>query len=450
MIWAGSVDRRAVVACRGEIDGLLGSGLAESAVGLLDGFDVPDGMTFVFDDGSPVEEINEFLRHAPIALSSVRKYAGDLAGLARWAAGRGLTVLSLSERDLLAYRRALTDPPVGGGCRRVSASRWNDLVAVFSTFYRWNVAGGKIVTSPIPRWPDGSGRAGLRLAMVEELRVRFLTAAEIRVFRAHGLGGDRERVFFDLVLCSGARRAEMARVCWVDLPVANSGRDYEVAWVLGKGAKARPVDVPRLVFGGLVGYRLGDREDVVVAHQRGYERRVRDGELVEYRLGAKPDRHGRAQLVRGGDRRATIGFGAADELARVVIRRDDGLLDPAALFLGARHGRMLSVRHWNAAFDAAERRCAGVVGAPARVTPHLLRHTFAVHLLAALVSAAASSGSSATLELIEHPLKTVQRALGHASPLTTYRFYIEAAQRCRGHVYRALDEMGRALWAETA
>jgi hypothetical protein len=76
---AGPVDRRAVVACREQIDGLQGSGLAESALGLLDGFDVPDGMTFVFDDGSPVEETNEFLRQAPIALSSVRKYAGGLA-----------------------------------------------------------------------------------------------------------------------------------------------------------------------------------------------------------------------------------------------------------------------------------------------------------------------------------------------------------------------------------
>jgi len=109
---------------------------------------------------------------------------------------------------------------------------------------------------------------------------------------------------------------------------------------------------------------------------------------------------------------------------------------------------MLGERHWNATFDAAEQRCAGTEGAPTRVTPHMLRHTFAVHLLAALVAQAASSGLTPTFELIEHPLKTVQRTLGHASPLTTYRFYIEAAQRFRGPIYRALDEMGRTLWNE--
>lgn len=446
MIWAGYVDRDSIRGCRDEVDALVGAGSGESALALLDEFDVPDGLSMVFDDGDPVEEINDFLRHAPIALSSIRKYAGDLAGLARWARSRGLTVLSLAEADLLAYRRAMTDPAPSSDRSPVSASRWNDLVAVFSTFYRWNVAGGKIARSPIPRWPDANGRVRLRVATVEEPQVRFLTADEIRVLRSHGFVGDRERLFFDLVLCSGARRAEMARACWVDLPAAGGSRGFESMWVLGKGAKARPVDLPRLVFGEMVSYRLGDREDVVLAHQARYERGVRDGDLVEYRLAAKRDRQGRVLLVRGRERRPTVGFGRAEDLARVVVRREDAMLDPAALFVGSRHGRMLGVRHWNAAFDAAERRCAGIDGAPLRVTPHMLRHSFAVHLLAALLSAAAASGSSATLELIEHPLKTVQRALGHASPATTYRFYIDAAQRCEGHVYRALDEMGHALW----
>ena len=106
---------------------------------------------------------------------------------------------------------------------------------------------------------------------------------------------------------------------------------------------------------------------------------------------------------KGGRRRTVpVGAQARKALGRWIAARADWLAahrgaDPRALFLSAKGGRLA-----NRTVQARLRRLAIERGIPAKVHPHVLRHSFASHLLQ-------SSGD----------LRAVQELLGHASIATT-------------------------------
>ena len=67
-----------------------------------------------------------------------------------------------------------------------------------------------------------------------------------------------------------------------------------------------------------------------------------------------------------------------DERGRLIICDNDGVPEePAALWL-TEIGLPVEPNSWEAAFARASRRCAAA-GLPLKVSPHQLRHTFAVH-----------------------------------------------------------------------
>src|SRR5690606_21768260 len=104
----------------------------------------------------------------------------------------------------------------------------------------------------------------------------------------------------------------------------------------------------------------------------------------------------------GRQRTVPVGSQAREALGRWIAARADWLAahphaDPRPLFLSSR-GRRLA----NRTVQARLRRLAIERGIPARVHPHVLRHSFASHLLQ-------SSGD----------LRAVQELLGHASIATT-------------------------------
>ncbi len=119
-----------------------------------------------------------------------------------------------------------------------------------------------------------------------------------------------------------------------------------------------------------------------------------------------------------------------DRRRTLVERQGDGNAQPVGLWMSDR-GSMLSQESWRGIFKDACARCAAF-GFPMEVTPHTLRHTFAVHMLQRLIETMISKTDIAQLKadvdaakyrrLIADPLRILQRMLGHSSLETTYQY----------------------------
>ncbi len=111
----------------------------------------------------------------------------------------------------------------------------------------------------------------------------------------------------------------------------------------------------------------------------------------------------------GKERLVLMGRPAAQALHRYLVAGRPALLrnpHEQALFLNMRDGRRLSAR----SVQAIVRHYAQRAGIDRRVWPHLLRHTFATHML--------DGGAD---------LRVVQELLGHASPTST-QIYMHVTQ----------------------
>jgi integrase len=102
---------------------------------------------------------------------------------------------------------------------------------------------------------------------------------------------------------------------------------------------------------------------------------------------------------------------------------------------------------WEVAFARASRRCVAN-GFAVSVSPHQLRHTFAVHMLAMPVQHQLRSASSMTSagpaegyrRLLGDPLRQVQRLMGHAS-LATTSLYLDHITTRADTVDAAVEEL---------
>jgi integrase/recombinase XerC len=130
-----------------------------------------------------------------------------------------------------------------------------------------------------------------------------------------------------------------------------------------------------------------------------YSSGLRVGELVALNLSDDPAQ-GEVTVTGKGSKTRTVPVGvkARDALKGwLAIRSQIAAPEEKALFVGARGKRIAPGRVWNRLQAWAQRR-----GLPERVHPHMLRHSFATHLLQS-----------------SQDLRAVQEMLGHASISTT-------------------------------
>jgi integrase len=298
--------------------------------------------------------------------------------------------------------------------------------------------------------------------------VRFVTLEDYRVFRDVGLrglkrdgaerpgardrNGIRNALFAELLVTTGLRLEEASflftfelsaldrteasdRQAWLELPAA-----------LTKGERGRRVLIPRRVLEQVSAYRAVERASAVTKFQRRSGWEVIDGPIFIRRQQA-----GSRLIFRDGSSGAIDVF-TPEERGRTVLCADDGTPRESAVLWVTEVGQPVQPNSWEAIFARASQRCAEV-GVPIRISPHQLRHTFAVHMLAMLIQqrlrdAALPAGAmEGYRQLLGDPLQQVQRLLGHASLTTTY-LYLDHIASQADTVDAAVEELLALLPSE--
>ena len=391
---------------------------------------------------------------------SLRAYGYDVVVWLRFLTEtRGKTVWLADHADGAAFHRARRRADAGF---RLSAASWNRSVAALEKLYRWAEREGLIASTPFTHrdvWQRGHGVRRARVAArndayeraAKQSDVRFISLEEYRIFRDVGLrgltvagderpgtrdrNGARNALFAELLVTTGLRLEEASFLLASELAALFPDISRRQAWLplppaLTKGDRGRSVLMPRRLLQQIAAY-VGVERAVAVAKfaarsgWRAIERPIFIRRPALGELGVA--------LCAGGTIR--IDALTPDERGRLVICADDGAPQEAAVLWLTEVGQPVRPNSWEAIFARASRRCAEA-GMPIRVSPHQLRHSFAVHMLSMLIQHRlrnAALDPATPMEgyrrLLGDPLQQVQRLLGHASLTTTYLYLDHIATR---------------------
>ena len=422
-------------------------------VALLDQEDVPDGTPFLIDDdGNPdaLRRVNAYLLEA----ARQKAYAGDslyrthayvlrrIIAFVRTRHGH-VDLTAVTRADLQAYKT--TRKP------QLAPTTWNGEISIIGSFLHYAVLAGWIDTDPTPRWGTRQ-RNTLLDRVVAHRRERFLTAPQARLFLTAGLRGDnavppilrpkyaeRDYLFGLLLLATGLRREEACLVLDCEIPNANSMHPSGVHTFTrqGKGGRPREVWITDTLVDVVDLYRATDRTTIVNRAQRRLRKHHRQGELLMIDAITYPA--GKPTLIIDG-RKVLAEHLTDPERTKAAIMRPDGTIEPLALIV-VEGGLPPAKRTLNNIFNDASARIADLDDAARppehlTVTPHVMRHTFAVSMLAALMQEGRDRHGN-PYHLLASPTTTIQQLLGHADASTT-QVYLFAAERYSEEIPAAL------------
>ncbi|GAA2440730.1 tyrosine-type recombinase/integrase [Mycolicibacterium llatzerense] len=419
---------------------------------------IQDGTPIILDDFMrPMEPWCTFLRLycANLSANSVKAYARDTLAFARFLDARQTGVTEVAESDLVAYR---AQQLAAGLSWRSWARHLVVIRALFTYLYEtgqrdtvpWIQVGSRSVVSPrIPK---------------TELDVRALSHAQWITVRDIGFGGQLPNGEMD---CSYRGRSTVRNVCAVELALTTGMRlsewstllDCEIAHDLhgvsialqacAKNERSRRVYIPASTIASINLYRNTERVALVRKSQASLR-----SKLASLAVVTEIDHSAGKLLYRMGSENKRTPIAAIPiELRRRLVRIDDsGLIEPLSLFVG-KGGKPPTQRRWHQYFTEANERLARlgelapVMGRA--VTPHDLRHTFAIVMLRSLQQRAANLERSCPTNgfgtisehIIHNPLLTLQRLLGHASPSTTM-VYLRYVDESDDLIQRAFESWG--------
>lgn len=419
---------------------------------LLDDGALLNGMPVFLDDETmmPIEPLCSWgrsLSNSELGEGTMKEYGRIIARVADFQAERGRELVTATESDLLAYKKARTvlqEKPVGD-------SAWGKECQLLDKFYGHLVDTGVLRRRPVRM--SASGRNPMAPRMKQKMDIRHLTLEQYRYFRDVGLGGQRpdstvdysfrgwsphrNRAAADLALGTGMRWAEWSTVLLPELGIGVGHPVEQVDFTLqacAKYGKARGVYVPDDAMSALEPYLLLERPEQAAVSAKRLERRASELFVVD-RIDYES---GQVYGTQDGSRRVFTMSAMKPELRRVTVREAEFGLEALAVFI-CHGGLMPGADSWKRYRHAAWRRMVAAAGEDTPVLPrrrwrwHDLRHTFALQLLQYLERQMEGDEPDAVARRHRHrsylsghvklnPLLIVSRRLGHSSPATTYEY----------------------------
>jgi site-specific recombinase XerD len=432
--------------------------LSADEITAADRIGLVEGMPFILGRGGTYDHhLNRFLRSCPTmgvrSLNSLRAYARDIVVWMRFLEERqdGKSLWAADREDIAAFHEArrLSVPPF-----RISASSWNRMIAALDKLYRWAADEKLVVAAPFTYrqiWSRAS-TSGAVIAMAMNCAketgarngdMRFLDLPRYQVLRDVGLrgrlpdgredptwrgrNGERNALFAELLITTGLRLQEASNLLLNELPALDTRSDstarslaFRLAAATAKGSRGRDIRMPIRLIGQLQDYARIERENALGrARRSGRNRRTHSPiPVVGYEH--------RALRLTDADCtvRASIDQLTPSERTRLV---DATTGAPLALWL-TEDGLPMPMAAWEAVFMRASERCRRFGFEDMHVTPHMLRHSFAVHMLTLLlheqigwvVSERSRHLGSAYRRVIGDPLLKLQRLMGHSRIESTY------------------------------
>ena len=420
------------------------------------------GMPFLLSDsGAPLQAVNSWLRSLPStgagSPKTWRAYALDLQDWADFLGKRKHEPLEADRDDLAAYHaeRRLGD---AGSERVLGASSWNRKVTAIEGFYSWAVEEGLIPKAPFTyRYSrvvlSSGGTMGARKNLAKEktgrahANIKWLSQEQLTTFLDVGMNGllpdggedpsfrgrnaARNRAFAELLSSTGMRVQEASHLLVSELPELPSKQTSFIRMSLPapicKGGTGRWILIPPATLRGLNSYQRMERANAAARGGYSPSRALPFTELQSDSVHL-PTKTALSKL--GVDQRERL---VQDGVSPLLFLQSDGS----------------PVTHWAQVFESAVQRCRRWdAGFPA-VTPHTLRHTFAVHMLQFLISQVARGinrqASEGQAELaagywrLHDPLLTLRDLLGHASVATT-QIYLSAIDATRWYANYSQEE----------
>lgn len=438
-----------------------------------------DGMPFILDNcGGYDLDLNRFFWACPTmgvrSSNSLRAYARDLLVWMRFLSERreNKPIWQANREDVAVYHAARRrSEPV----HRISAASWNRAVAALEKFYGWAVEEELIAASPFGSSTTWRRVRGGRFAPVRTVRarepgarrgdLRFVGLDHFLSFRDVGLRGrqldgcedatwsgrhgERNALFAELLVTTGLRLEEAASLLIIELPLADRIRaaprsfPFRLPASIAKGGRSREIRLPARLLHRLADYVAIERANALTNFRDSGSIVVADG----------PTRGAIGLIdVTGQVRSVRLDVLSPTERRRLVTSSGE----PMILWLNEA-GRPMTSPAWAAVFRRASMRCR-TLGIDLDVTPHALRHTFAVHMLSMLIreqigavladGAPDEPGSAAYRRMIGDPLQKLQRLLGHASIASTY-IYLDSLEESRALVEATAERWGAAVDAST-
>lgn len=443
--------------------------LSVDEVAAAEKLNLVDGMPFILgDDDSYDHDLNRFFRACPTlgvrSPNSLRAYGWDILIWMRFLAERrdNRALWAADRHDVAAFHaaRRLALPPA-----RISAASWNRSVAALDKLYRWALEEGMIAKSPFTyrqswRRTNGGGAIAVAANVATERGartrdIRFLSLDRYLLFREIGLRGrlpdgsedptwqgrnsERNALFAELLVTTGLRLQEAASLLWIEFPRtepvgALRSRSFRLAPAIAKGSKGREIRLPERVLKRLHEYAALERTNVLMRLSQPRNRSIEHPIRVVS--------HDRGRLLLEKDTvRASVDVLAPRERSRLVWAETS---EPLCLWL-AEGARPMPPAAWEVVFRRASVRCRRF-GVDLDVTPHMMRHTFAVHMLSLLVreqigwvlDERRSHIGAAYRRLIGDPLLKLQRLLGHSRIESTH-IYLDCMEESQEMIDAAVE-----------